>query len=213
MIAKLPRWGRWLWVACLSAALAAPIAAQTCGTANLQIRLTAPTTTAQRCAAGTSSAVSGSGPFTVTCTAGANVVQCATRAHWHDLDGSGTVVATTDGVMLNRVMLGLTGTAVSSAAQAGSPRTTWSQIATYLNAHCGYSLTGGCLANGQTYSIAPQTSVQNCINAILPLQGTACCSGTFQVIVFDSPIGSNSCSATCGPPIGGAAPDTPPDSN
>ncbi len=50
-----------------------------------------------------------------------------------DIDGDGQIYPTTDGLILMRVMLGLTGTAVSSAAVVGSPRSTWADIKTYLN--------------------------------------------------------------------------------
>ena len=57
-----------------------------------------------------------------------------------DIDGDGQIHPTTDGLILMRVMLGLTGTAVSSAAVAGSPRSTWADIRTYLNDSCAMAL-------------------------------------------------------------------------
>ena len=51
-----------------------------------------------------------------------------------DIDGNQTISATTDGLMLLRAMLGLTGTAVTAGATApGAPRTTWAQIAPYVH--------------------------------------------------------------------------------
>ena len=57
-----------------------------------------------------------------------------------DIDGDGHIYPTTDGLILMRVMLGLTGTAVSSAAVVGSPRSTWTDIKTYLNDSCAMGL-------------------------------------------------------------------------
>ncbi len=57
-----------------------------------------------------------------------------------DIDGDGHVYPTTDGLILVRVMLGLTGTAVSNAAVVGSPRSTWADIRTYLNDSCAMGL-------------------------------------------------------------------------
>ena len=55
-----------------------------------------------------------------------------------DVDGNGTIDALTDGLMVVRAMLGLTGTAVTSGALGGSPiRTTWAQIQPFLNNNCG----------------------------------------------------------------------------
>jgi len=54
-----------------------------------------------------------------------------------DVDGDGQTLATTDGLILTRVMLGLKDTAVSSAAAPGAPRNTWDTINTYLTASCG----------------------------------------------------------------------------
>jgi hypothetical protein len=57
-----------------------------------------------------------------------------------DIDGDGRIIATTDGLMLTRVMLGLRDTAVSSAAAPGSPRSTWVDIKRYLNESCAMGL-------------------------------------------------------------------------
>ena len=55
-----------------------------------------------------------------------------------DIDGDGQVHATSDGLMLLRVALGLGGDAVvANAAVAGSPRTTWAQVRPYLVTQCG----------------------------------------------------------------------------
>ena len=51
-----------------------------------------------------------------------------------DVDGNLSISATTDGLMLLRAMLGLTGTAVTNGATApGAPRTTWAQIAPFVH--------------------------------------------------------------------------------
>lgn len=51
-----------------------------------------------------------------------------------DIDGNQTISATTDGLMLLRAMLGLTGTAVTAGATiTGAPRTTWEQISPYVH--------------------------------------------------------------------------------
>jgi len=57
-----------------------------------------------------------------------------------DIDGDGHIYASTDGLMLMRVMLGLTNAAVSSAAAVGSPRSTWPDIKKYLNESCAMGL-------------------------------------------------------------------------
>lgn len=59
-----------------------------------------------------------------------------------------------------------------------------------------------CRPNGQDFCIAPQVDTNACVNAIFPLEMTACCAGTFTVVTFDNPVGSNSCCGTCGPRIG-----------
>ena len=58
-----------------------------------------------------------------------------------DIDGDGKVLAATDGLMLLRVALGLTGDAVVAGATApGSPRTTWDDVRGHLNDSCGMAL-------------------------------------------------------------------------
>jgi hypothetical protein len=55
-----------------------------------------------------------------------------------DLDLNGTVDPLTDGLMLMRGMMGLTGSAVTSGALGPTPhRTSWSEMASHLNAVCG----------------------------------------------------------------------------
>ncbi len=68
---------------------------------------------------------------------GATVVPAPCRM---DIDGDGQILPTTDGLILMRVMLGLTGTAVSNAAMVGSPRSTWAGIKAYLNDSCAMGL-------------------------------------------------------------------------
>ena len=51
-----------------------------------------------------------------------------------DIDGDCIVDPLTDGLLLARAMMGLTGTAVTnSAIGAGATRTSWAQIRLYLN--------------------------------------------------------------------------------
>ncbi|MEO7254307.1 MAG: S8 family serine peptidase, partial [Casimicrobium sp.] len=58
-----------------------------------------------------------------------------------DIDGDGQVLATTDGLMLLRTALGLTGDAVVAGATApGAPRSTWLAVRGYLNGTCGMTL-------------------------------------------------------------------------
>jgi hypothetical protein len=57
-----------------------------------------------------------------------------------DIDGDTYIHATTDGLILMRVMLGMTGASVESAAAPGSPRSTWATIRTYLNDNCAMGL-------------------------------------------------------------------------
>lgn len=57
-----------------------------------------------------------------------------------DIDGDGQVLPTTDGLILMRAMTGMTGTAVSSAAVPGSPRSDWLTIRAFLVNVCGMTL-------------------------------------------------------------------------
>ena len=58
-----------------------------------------------------------------------------------DIDGDGKVLASTDGLMLLRVALGLTGNAVVANATApGAPRNTWALVKPYLVDQCGLTL-------------------------------------------------------------------------
>jgi Domain of unknown function (DUF4394) len=56
-----------------------------------------------------------------------------------DLDGDGVSRANTDGLMLIRALLGMTGTGVTSGAIStpAPPRSTWTAIRNHLNANCG----------------------------------------------------------------------------
>ncbi len=57
-----------------------------------------------------------------------------------DIDGNGATRALSDGLILLRAMLGLTGTAVSNGAVApGATRASWPAIRAYLNTRCGMS--------------------------------------------------------------------------
>lgn len=62
-----------------------------------------------------------------------------------DIDGDGTASGTTDGLMLLRAMLGLTGTAATSGAVSTSPgvkRSDWPTVRHYLNTSCLSGLPG-----------------------------------------------------------------------
>ncbi|MEO7761009.1 MAG: hypothetical protein ABIS68_03750 [Casimicrobiaceae bacterium] len=55
-----------------------------------------------------------------------------------DVDGSNSIDALTDGLLMLRAMFGLTGTAVTNGAvAAGAPRANWTAIRAYLNGSCG----------------------------------------------------------------------------
>ena len=57
-----------------------------------------------------------------------------------DVDGNHTIDALTDGLIIIRAMLGMTGSSVTNAATgSGATRTTWAQIQPYLNGNCGTS--------------------------------------------------------------------------
>ncbi|QQR77033.1 MAG: hypothetical protein IPJ67_02655 [Candidatus Moraniibacteriota bacterium] len=60
-------WNGWTWN-CGTASCSANLSPGICGTANGTTRATAPSTVAERCSAGVSSAVSGSGPWSWSCT-------------------------------------------------------------------------------------------------------------------------------------------------
>jgi subtilisin family serine protease len=57
-----------------------------------------------------------------------------------DIDGDGKVLATTDGLILMRAMMGMKDSAVSSAAVPGSPRSDWATIRAFLVNACGMNL-------------------------------------------------------------------------
>ena len=58
-----------------------------------------------------------------------------------DIDGDGVVLATTDGLLLARAALGITGNAMTSGAlSATATRTSWPQIRDYLVSQCGMTL-------------------------------------------------------------------------
>lgn len=58
-----------------------------------------------------------------------------------DIDGDGKVQATTDGLMITRVMLGMTGNSVvAGAVGVGASRTTWTGIRDFLVTQCGMTV-------------------------------------------------------------------------
>lgn len=81
-------------------------------------------------------------------TTGANVAafvdaqsKAATLPKPFDIDGDGVVSATTDGLMLLRLALGITGdSVVSNATAPGAPRNTWALVRPYLVQQCGLVL-------------------------------------------------------------------------
>jgi CHRD domain len=55
-----------------------------------------------------------------------------------DIDDDGQIDATTDGLLITRAMLGLTGTDVTNGAiSTNALRSTWADIQSYLNSRCG----------------------------------------------------------------------------
>ena len=87
-----------------------------------------------------------------------------------DVDGNLAISATTDGLMLLRAMLGLTGTAVTAGATAtGAPRTTWAQIAPFVHL-AALDIDG----NGAT---APASDGVMLLRAMFGLTGTAVTNG------------------------------------
>jgi uncharacterized delta-60 repeat protein len=64
------------------------------------------------------------------------------RACSLDMDGDGLTTATIDGLISTRVMLGLTGTAVTNGITfpAAATRTNWTAIRNFLVTHCGMNL-------------------------------------------------------------------------
>ena len=87
-----------------------------------------------------------------------------------DIDGNQTISATTDGLMLLRAMLGLTGTSVTAGATApGAPRTTWQQIAPFVHL-AALDIDG----NGAT---APASDGVMLLRAMFGLTGTAVTDG------------------------------------
>ena len=58
-----------------------------------------------------------------------------------DIDGDGVYHATTDGLLLSRALMGLTGTAVTNGLVGHNPpRNTWALIRDHLNSSCGLNL-------------------------------------------------------------------------
>ena len=80
-------------------------------------------------------------PYTF-CIARLNPGSSGARNCTPDIDGDGRSTATVDGLIMTRVMLGLTGTAVTGGITfpAAAPRKTWSAIRSYLVTHCAMTL-------------------------------------------------------------------------
>ena len=82
-----------------------------------------------------------SAPYTF-CIARLNPGSSGARNCTPDIDGDGRTTATIDGLIMTRVMLGLTGTAVTVGITfpAAAPRKTWSAIRSYLVTQCAMTL-------------------------------------------------------------------------
>ena len=83
----------------------------------------------------------GSSPFTF-CIARLNYGPSGARNCSPDIDGDGRATATIDGLIMTRVMLGMTGTAVTGGINfpVAAPRKTWSAIRSYLVTQCAMTL-------------------------------------------------------------------------
>ncbi|MEQ1597087.1 MAG: hypothetical protein ABL985_18560 [Casimicrobium sp.] len=83
----------------------------------------------------------GTSPYTF-CVARLNPGPSGARNCTPDIDGDGLTTATVDGLVMTRVMLGLTGTAVTGGITfpVAAPRKTWSAIRSYLVTHCAMSV-------------------------------------------------------------------------
>ena len=87
-----------------------------------------------------------------------------------DIDGNQTISAITDGLMLLRAMLGLTGTAVTTGATVtGAPRTSWEQISPYVHL-AALNLDGSGNVNAATDGVL-------LLRAMFGLTGTAVTTG------------------------------------
>ena len=87
-----------------------------------------------------------------------------------DVDGNNSISALTDGLMLLRAMLGLTGSAVTNGATAsGAPRTTWAQIQPFVHL-AALDIDG----NGAT---SPASDGVMLLRAMFGLTGTAVTNG------------------------------------
>ena len=87
----------------------------------------------------------GDAVYTLRSTSTGAVATALSPGFWHatigvtqgcvlDIDGNNAITALTDGLMLLRVMLGLSGAAVTNGATAfGAPRTTWAQIQPFIH--------------------------------------------------------------------------------
>lgn len=83
----------------------------------------------------------GSAPFTF-CIARLNPGPSGARNCTPEIDGDGRTTATIDGLIMTRVMLGMTGTAVTGGITfpVAAPRKTWSAIRSYLVTQCAMTL-------------------------------------------------------------------------
>ncbi len=108
-----------------------------CGTAHSQSFTTAPTT--NLCATGTASTLSGTGPWTWSCTGANNGTNASCSASLTatlttlDVDGNQTYDALTDGLLILRYLNGSRGdTLINGALSASATRKTATEIETYI---------------------------------------------------------------------------------
>ncbi len=93
--------------------------------------------------AGYCDSVAGSGSSLKFCVARLNAGSYASRNCTMDIDGDGRMTATIDALIATRVMLGLTGSAVTGGIvfPANAARNSWSEIRDYLVSQCGMTIT------------------------------------------------------------------------
>ena len=104
-------------------------------------------------------------------------MKAALRVCLADVDGDGSINLLTDGVMIIRMMLGLTGTAVTNGAIGpAATRPTWADISANLTAYCGS--VAQCLpdVDGNTF-VAGATDGLMLARAMAGFTGTAVTSG------------------------------------
>ena len=117
--------------------------------------------------------VSGVPPYPVGATASAfaaSVTGRMTLGLVHDLDGDGKVQAATDGVLLTRLVRGMTGSAVTNGALGtGAQRATHELIRSYANTNCGTTFQSGLVLGTQpTVVIDTNQNALTALGAVFP---------------------------------------------